>query len=80
MWRQIKVNEPQQSCCAMFRDNPEKDIAEEMVRKNQACDWPKFSGGHYKNKVPTACTRRFWQSVAARENSEVLVQRIASTK
>jgi len=25
-----------------------KDIAAEMVRLKQACDWPQFSGGHYR--------------------------------
>jgi hypothetical protein len=24
------------------------DIAEEMAKSGTACDWPKFSGGHYK--------------------------------
>ena len=24
------------------------DIAAEMVRSGNACDWPKFSGGHYR--------------------------------
>ena len=24
------------------------DIAAEMVRNGNACDWPKFSGGHYR--------------------------------
>ena len=24
------------------------DIATEMVRSGNACDWPKFSGGHYR--------------------------------
>jgi endonuclease YncB( thermonuclease family) len=24
------------------------DIAEEMTKSGTACDWPKFSGGHYK--------------------------------
>jgi endonuclease YncB( thermonuclease family) len=24
------------------------DLAEEMAKSGTACDWPKFSGGHYK--------------------------------
>lgn len=30
------------------------DIAAEMVRSRNACDWPKFSGGHYRLD-PTTC-------------------------
>jgi endonuclease YncB( thermonuclease family) len=26
----------------------DRDIAAEMVRLRQACDWPHFSGGHYR--------------------------------
>jgi endonuclease YncB( thermonuclease family) len=33
------------------------DIAEEMVRSGTACDWPKFSGGHYKISDAT-CSRK----------------------
>jgi endonuclease YncB( thermonuclease family) len=33
------------------------DIAEEMARSGTACDWPKFSGGHYKISDAT-CSRR----------------------
>jgi endonuclease YncB( thermonuclease family) len=32
------------------------DIAAELVRQGNACDWPKFSGGHY-GMIPGACTR-----------------------
>jgi endonuclease YncB( thermonuclease family) len=33
------------------------DTAEEMVRSGTACDWPKFSGGHYKISDAT-CSRK----------------------
>jgi endonuclease YncB( thermonuclease family) len=32
------------------------DIAEEMAKSGTACDWPKFSGGHYKISDAT-CSR-----------------------
>jgi endonuclease YncB( thermonuclease family) len=31
------------------------DVAAEMVRDRHACDWPKFSGGHYRLTAAT-CT------------------------
>lgn len=34
----------------------EKDIAAKMIQAGQACDWPKFSNGHYKLKADT-CVR-----------------------
>jgi micrococcal nuclease len=34
----------------------DKDIASEMILMDHACDWRKFSGGHYKLK-PTTCVR-----------------------
>ena len=34
----------------------DKDIAAEMVRLRQACDWPHFSGGHYRIESET-CVR-----------------------
>jgi endonuclease YncB( thermonuclease family) len=33
------------------------DIAEEMAKSGTACDWPKFSGGHYKVSDAT-CSRK----------------------
>jgi endonuclease YncB( thermonuclease family) len=33
------------------------DIAEEMTKSGTACDWPKFSGGHYKISSAT-CSRK----------------------
>jgi hypothetical protein len=33
------------------------DIAEEMAKSGTACDWPKFSGGHYKISDST-CSRK----------------------
>jgi endonuclease YncB( thermonuclease family) len=33
------------------------DIAEEMVKSGTACDWPKFSGDHYKISDAT-CSRK----------------------
>jgi endonuclease YncB( thermonuclease family) len=33
------------------------DIAEEMTKSGTACDWPKFSGGHYKISDAT-CSRK----------------------
>jgi endonuclease YncB( thermonuclease family) len=33
------------------------DIAEEMTKSGTACDWPKFSGGHYKISDST-CSRK----------------------
>jgi endonuclease YncB( thermonuclease family) len=33
------------------------DIAEEMSKSGTACDWPKFSGGHYKISDST-CSRK----------------------
>ena len=33
------------------------DIAEEMAKTGTACDWPKFSGGHYKVTDKT-CVRK----------------------
>ena len=33
------------------------DIAEEMTKSGTACDWPKFSGGHYKVSDKT-CVRK----------------------
>jgi endonuclease YncB( thermonuclease family) len=33
------------------------DIAEEMTKSGTACDWPKFSGGHYKISAAT-CSRK----------------------
>jgi endonuclease YncB( thermonuclease family) len=33
------------------------DIAEEMAKSGTACDWPKFSGGHYKVSDST-CVRK----------------------
>lgn len=33
------------------------DLAEEMTRSGTACDWPKFSGGHYKVSEKT-CPRK----------------------
>jgi endonuclease YncB( thermonuclease family) len=38
-----------------FLDKP--DIAEEMAKSGTACDWPKFSGGHYKISDAT-CSRK----------------------
>jgi endonuclease YncB( thermonuclease family) len=35
----------------------ELDIAEEMAKSGTACDWPKFSGGHYKISDAT-CSRK----------------------
>lgn len=35
-----------------------QDIAAELVRSGAACDWPKFSGGHYQRVAGTpVCTR-----------------------
>ena len=34
------------------------DIATEMVRGRHACDWPKFSGGHYRLSAATCTTDR----------------------
>jgi endonuclease YncB( thermonuclease family) len=34
----------------------DKDIAAEMVRLRQACDWPHYSGGHYRIDAET-CVR-----------------------
>jgi hypothetical protein len=31
----------------------DKDIAAEMVHLRQACDWPHFSGGHYRIEAET---------------------------
>jgi endonuclease YncB( thermonuclease family) len=33
------------------------DVAEEMARSGTACDWPKFSAGHYKVSDAT-CSRK----------------------
>jgi endonuclease YncB( thermonuclease family) len=33
------------------------DIGEEMAKSRTACDWPKFSGGHYKVSDQT-CSRK----------------------
>ena len=33
------------------------DVAEEMAKSGTACDWPKFSGGHYKISDAT-CSRK----------------------
>jgi endonuclease YncB( thermonuclease family) len=44
-------------CLLVAPGQPEKDIAEEMVRAKHACDWLKFSGGYYVRKVPGACTK-----------------------
>jgi endonuclease YncB( thermonuclease family) len=33
------------------------DVAEEMAKSGTACDWPKFSGGHYKISDST-CSRK----------------------
>jgi endonuclease YncB( thermonuclease family) len=33
------------------------DIAEEMAKSGTVCDWPKFSGGHYKVSDKT-CSRK----------------------
>jgi endonuclease YncB( thermonuclease family) len=33
------------------------DVAEEMAKSGTACDWPKFSGGHYKVSDAT-CSRK----------------------
>jgi endonuclease YncB( thermonuclease family) len=33
------------------------DIAEEMAKSATACDWPKFSGGHYRISDKT-CSRK----------------------
>jgi len=33
------------------------DIAEEMTKSGTVCDWPKFSGGHYKIGEAT-CSRK----------------------
>lgn len=35
----------------------DKDIAAEMVGLGQACDWPRFSNGHYKLNAAT-CQRK----------------------
>jgi endonuclease YncB( thermonuclease family) len=35
----------------------DKDIAAEMVKLGQACDWPHFSGGHYR-VVADSCVRQ----------------------
>jgi endonuclease YncB( thermonuclease family) len=34
------------------------DIAEEMVRGKHACDWPRFSGGHYRVSAATCTNSR----------------------
>lgn len=36
----------------------DKDIAAEMVRLRQACDWPHFSGGHYRLDEKTCVNPR----------------------
>jgi endonuclease YncB( thermonuclease family) len=37
----------------------ERDIATEMVRRGAACDWPRFSGGHYQRVGGgSVCVRR----------------------
>ena len=33
------------------------DIGLSMVKMRLACDWPYFSGGHYKKLVPDACVQ-----------------------
>lgn len=35
----------------------DKDVATEMVKAKQACDWPHFSGGHYRISRET-CIRQ----------------------
>ena len=35
-----------------------RDVATEMVRRGVACDWPRFSGGHYARVVDGACVIR----------------------
>ena len=34
----------------------DKDVAAEMMRLGQACDWPKFADSYYR--VAGGCTRR----------------------
>ena len=36
----------------------EQDIAAEMARSGHACDWPKFSGGHYHLSSSTCVNPR----------------------
>lgn len=35
----------------------DKDVAAEMVRLGQACDWPRFSNGYYQ-LAPTTCLQK----------------------
>jgi len=44
------------------------DIAEEMAKSGMVCDWPKFSGGHYKisNKMCSPGNRAFDRSLERR--------------
>lgn len=34
-----------------------QDIAVELVKSGVACDWPKFSGGHYQRAAGARCIR-----------------------
>jgi endonuclease YncB( thermonuclease family) len=43
---QVQANQPDRIVAQGFLDKA--DVAEEMVKSHTACDWPKFSGGHYK--------------------------------
>lgn len=41
-----------------------RDLAAELVRCGLALDWPKFSGGKYRNLEPADARRRLWRAEA----------------
>jgi endonuclease YncB( thermonuclease family) len=50
-----KQNSRDRIVAQCFIDN--FDIATEMAKSGTVCDWPKFSGGHYKVSDKT-CVRK----------------------
>ena len=41
-----------------------RDIAAELVKQGLAVDWPKFSGGRYRELEPPGTRKRLWRAAA----------------
>lgn len=43
------------------------DVAAELVKQGLALDWPKFSGGEYKNLEPHGIRKKLWRAAAKQQ-------------
>jgi endonuclease YncB( thermonuclease family) len=46
-----------------------RDLAAELVRSGMALDWPKFSGGKYRNLEPADARRKLWRADARQKGT-----------